>query len=718
MAFETLKTKLIAAPVLAYPDFDLSFVLESDASVKGLGAILSQRHGDGQLHPVVYASRSLPAPEKNYTITELETLAVVWAIQHFRAYLYAHEVTVITDHSAVRAILETPSPNGKHARWWLKVFGSGVGRVHIVYRPGKENSQADALSRNPIPTPEAQHEDLAVQVAQVRGDFRGVEIADLLEAPPVTGLGQNDFHTEQRKDPDLKRICDYIELGTLPSAAEEARKVTAQAIDFAVLDQILYYVDRKKSKKRAAVPVHLRELVMQESHGGVMAGHFAGIKLYNTLCNHWWWQTMYRDSISFCKNCAECAVVSGTGKHQPPPLHPIPVQRPFQIVGVDIMELPVTEKGNRYVVVFQDFLSKWPFVFAVPDQKAERLARLVVDEILPVFGVPEALLSDRGTNLLAHIMQDVCRLLGITKLNTTAYHPQCNGMIERLNRTLKAMLRKHAAKFGCQWDRYLPGVLWAYRNTPHEATKKKPSFLLFWVDCRTPTEAALLPPEPLDPADVRDYREELMLSLSSARELAAMNVRAAQKRYKGQHDKKAQPTKYQLGDWVLIRFPHEESGKRRKLSRPWHGPYRVVQKNDRVVQKNDPDISAAKVFFPEEGTIQVHQTRVCPCPPLWPAGFYWYGGNRKCAGRVPQWMQQVLSEQPCQEPQQTDLEVDQSGGEPDREPSPIAQDEESVDADPDVEETQTTSGTLLPPVKTRYSLRDRAHDIHPPLRYS
>lgn len=187
-------------------------------------------------------------------------------------------------------------------------------------------------------------------------------------------------------------------------------------------------------------------------------------------------------------------MVSGTGKRQRPPLQPIQVGRPFQIMGVDIMELPVSRKGNRYIIVFQDFLTKWPCVFAAPDQKAIRIAKLLAEEIFPSFGCPEALLSDRGTNLLANIVQDVCQLLGITKLNTTAY-PQYNGMIERMNCTLKAMLRKHVAKFGGQWDMYLPGVLWAYRNTPHESTKEKPSFWLYGVDCRSPTEAALLPPK-------------------------------------------------------------------------------------------------------------------------------------------------------------------------------------------------------------------------------
>ena len=132
---------------------------------------------------------------------------------------------------------------------------------------------------------------------------------------------------------------------------------------------------------------------------------------------------MYRDAISCCKNCAECAIVSGAGRVQRPPLHPIPVQRAFQILGVDIMELPVTEQGNRYLIVFQDFLTKWPFFSPAPDQRAIRIARLLAEGIVPVIGVRDAILSDRGTNLLSHLMQDVCQLLGVTKLNTTAYHP-------------------------------------------------------------------------------------------------------------------------------------------------------------------------------------------------------------------------------------------------------------------------------------------------------
>ena len=230
-----------------------------------------------------------------------------------------------------------------------------------------------------------------------------------------------------------------------------------------------------------------------------------------------------------------------------------------------------------------------------------------------MFGVtvPESLLSDRGTNLLSHLMRDICQLLGVKKLNTTAHHPQCHGMVERFNRTLKTMLRKHASKFGSQWDRYLSGVLWAYRNVPHDSTGEKPSFLLLGVDCRTPTEAALLPSHELEATEVSDYREEVILSLSVAKKMAAELIQLAQARYKKLYDRSSREVDYQLGDWVFVRFPQDETGRQRKLSRPWHGPYRIVE-------RRDPDVTVVKVYAPQDGHIQIHQDRVTPCLPELP----------------------------------------------------------------------------------------------------
>ena len=137
-----------------------------------------------------------------------------------------------------------------------------------------------------------------------------------------------------------------------------------------------------------------------------------------------------------------------------------------------------------------------------------RITHLLAEEVISWFGVQEALLSGRGANLLSHFILDLCKILGITKLNTSSYHPQCDGVVERFNRILKQILRQHAAKFGRQWDQYLPGVLWIYCNTPHSATGEKPSYL-FGVDLQSPTKAAYLPSTPSPLVALENYHEEL-----------------------------------------------------------------------------------------------------------------------------------------------------------------------------------------------------------------
>ena len=185
----------------------------------------------------------------------------------------------------------------------------------------------------------------------------------------------------------------------MPADGQEACRVVASAQLFVLSNDALYYVDpHHKRQLRAVVPQHLRGKIMEHHHGGRFGGHFSGDRLFKTISCKWWWRGMYKDCVEYTKNCPDCSFVDGGGKPGRPPLQPIPVSRPFQIFGIDVMELPRTEQGNRYVLVLQDFLSKWPLVYAMPDQKT---SRIVVEKVVPLFGVPEALLSDRGTNLLS-----------------------------------------------------------------------------------------------------------------------------------------------------------------------------------------------------------------------------------------------------------------------------------------------------------------------------
>lgn len=207
-AFVELKHLLTTAPVLAYPRFgpDRSFVLETDASGVGLGAVLSQVQDDGVIHPIAYASRSLDKHERNYGISELETLGLVWAVRYFRPYLLGHSCVVYTDHAACLSILNSARPSGKLARWALTIQEMDL---TIKHKAGRENSNADALSRNPV--------DVSV-VNAVSAD------SDQSLLPDVTALQE-----EQKKDPELAAMLHYLRDGTLPDDEKSAKRVIAES---------------------------------------------------------------------------------------------------------------------------------------------------------------------------------------------------------------------------------------------------------------------------------------------------------------------------------------------------------------------------------------------------------------------------------------------------------------------------------------------------------
>ena len=171
-----------------------------------------------------------------------------------------------------------------------------------------------------------------------------------------------------------------------------------------------------------------------------------------------------------------------------------------------------------------DYLTKWPEVFAAPNQTVETIAQLLIEKIVCRHGVPAKLLSDRGANFLSELLEEIYRLLGTKKVNTSAYHPQTDGLVERFNRTLTEMLSKTVDASGRDWDRRLPYVLFAYRASIQESTKESPFFLLYGRDVRLPTEAMLNTPRTCYQVDLEDYKTDLVANFSEAWQSARQNV--------------------------------------------------------------------------------------------------------------------------------------------------------------------------------------------------
>ena len=320
---------------------------------------------------------------------------------------------------------------------------------------------------------------------------------------------------------------------------------------------------------------------------------------------------------------------------------------PFDCLGVDIIQFPCSYDGNKYGIVFMDYLTKWPEVFPVPNQTAETIAQALV-EVISRHGVPAKLLSDRGANFLSDILQEVYKLLGIKKVNTSAYHPQSDGLVERFNRTLTDMLAKTVDQSGRDWDKRIPYVLYAYRTSVQESTKESPFFLLYGRDARLPTEAALTQPRTCYQVDIDDFKTDLVCNLSEAWELARQNISQSLKKQKQHYDKGARLKDYHVGDRVFVHMPGDVQGKAWKFARPFHGPYWILE-------LTPTNASVRLVDKPQDSPIFVSLDRVRQCPKEIPDGETWSGkrGTKKRKTRKTQahGPEAVNSQEPEPEPE-------------------------------------------------------------------
>ena len=339
-ALEQLKSLLTSAPVLAFPNFANPFILETDASGTGLGAVLVQKQTDGTVRLVAYASRSLQAHEKNYGITELEGLGFVWAVKHFRSCLYGQQCEVYTNHEALKSLLNMPQPSEKLARWGMAIQEFDI---TIHHRAGRCNGNAYALSRFPLET---------------TGD--GVSEAEGVVAT-VAIETESDLATLQRQDQDLGVVIHYLETGVLPTDEKVAKELALSKSQYVLQDEVLYQVQPDSTLRVIPPCKHIRELFHQ-AHDGQFGAHLGDVKVHSELQRHYCWTGMRGDISRWTRACIVCATYH-SGRAPRPQLTPITVAGPFDRVGVDVIQFPRSRDGNQYAVVFVYYLTKWPEVF-------------------------------------------------------------------------------------------------------------------------------------------------------------------------------------------------------------------------------------------------------------------------------------------------------------------------------------------------------------------
>lgn len=435
-AFHKLKALLVSAPVLTCPDFSRPFQLQTDASGTGLGAILSQVFDDGE-KPVAYASRALTPAEKSYSATELECLAVIWAVDKFRPYLEGSKFEVITDHHSLKWLNNLKDPHGRLARWALRL------QEHdfvIRHRPGSENQAPDALSRA--------HEVSIVEIIPE-------EIQDRWYL---------EWRDKVAADPD--RFPSWrVENGRL------FRKVERTSTP---LDGVWH-------SWKEVVPKERRREVLSECHDSALSGHLGIFKTLRRVQEHFFWPGMVSDTSKYVSRCQVClaqkpqqkkpAGMMGTGWK---------VSRPWEVVSVDIVgPLPRSKKGFRYILVASDYFSKFTLLFPLRQATAKEVCEVLEKQLILLFGPPETIISDNGSQFISQPFRELLREHNIRSWYTSRYHPQANPA-ERVNRVVKTMLRSYLRRVDQgEWDQVLPKIGYAIRTAVHEVTGYTPAFLMY-----------------------------------------------------------------------------------------------------------------------------------------------------------------------------------------------------------------------------------------------
>ena len=644
-AFQTIKEKLMSPPVLAFADFSKPFIVHTDASTTGLGAALYQLDENGVERVIAYASRSLNKSESNAPAHKLEFLALKWAItDKFHDYLYGNKVHVMTDNNPLTYVTTSARLDATGQRWLAALANFDI---TIKYKSGKTNTDADILSRryeHPNKD-ESEHETSNVdelKVGQISPDVveavcnygihvnvdnsplveviaqAGNVVPPEVETPPSCKPQVNtpDWCVEQCSDDVISRVIHFVEKGIPPSADQlraESAGVQLMLREYKKLvmhDGVLYRVreDQDGGKvKQLVLPKKFRKEVLKSLHDDV--GHLGIERTTELVRDRFYWPHMANDVMMYVKTCGRCVRRKGVPDSRvKAPLVNIQTTRPLELVCMDYLTLEESKGGYSNILVITDHFTHYTVAIPTRNQTAHTTARVLFDHFLIHYGFPSRLHSDQGRNFESEVIKHLCRLAGIEKSRTTPYHPQGNGLCERMNRTILGMLGTLTDDHKADWKSHLAPLVHAYNCTRNDATGYSPYYLMYGRHPRLPVDVYLgLDPRDEGKGDASKYVHDLRKRMDYAYRLVSDRTSKLDAKNKSRYDSKLHENTIEPGDRVLLRnvgIPGKH-----KLGDKW-GKYPYI-----VVSQPNPEIPVFRVR-PENGGGKVktlHRNLLLPC---------------------------------------------------------------------------------------------------------
>ncbi|GFW17984.1 transposon Tf2-6 polyprotein [Trichonephila clavipes] len=421
-SFDQIKRTLTEAPIFQLPNFSEQFNLFTDASGVGIGAVLQQNQ-----KPIAFASQTLNKAERNYTVTERECLAVIWALNKFKTYFGPLPVKVITDHAALTKLTNDKNLSSRMIRWALKLSEFNIEWEH---RPGVQNVVADLLSRNPVDSVEGSQISCAA-----------------LRALAINSREQ--FIKEQREDPELGHIYRYL---------ENPDDGSVNATD-----------------------------IMKEFHDLPLAGHLGKRKTYLKLRDTCYFPFMRKYIVEYVSTCDRCQKFNYKNALPAGRLMPIVSKYPNEIVTLDLVGPYPASRPERYkfILVITDHFTKWCELIPLRKASGQAIANAFFDNYIARYGAPISLISDNGPQFISDVFEHLSHRLDIKHMKTVTYRPQSN-LTERVNRNLVQMIASFVEENHENWDQFLHEFAFALRTAVNETTNKTPAELFLGRKIITP----------------------------------------------------------------------------------------------------------------------------------------------------------------------------------------------------------------------------------------
>jgi hypothetical protein len=460
-AFETLKQAFTTAPILRHFDPELPIIVEADSSDYVTAGVLSQKDEQGELRPVAYFSKRLNPAECNYEIYDKELLAIVRCFEQWRPELEgaAFPIRVLSDHKNLQYFTTTKQLSHRQARWaeYLSRFN-----FTITYRPGKQGEKPDALTRRTQDAPAQEEARKARQQTLLR--------PELFDPIPELNLVETDRSVQQIIEEEYPNDAFIQEiLSLIRDGARRSKKLSLSECEDR--EGRLYYRDRLVIPNNDELKIKLLRI----AHDSPAGGHSGRGKTLEILQREYYWPRMFETIRRYVACCHTCRRSKASREKYHGLLKPLPVpERRWKDISVDfVTELPESE-GCTNIMVVVDRLTKYRHLIPCREITAAAVGRLFYRHVWVDHGLPETIISDRGTQFVSAFYDELCKQLRIEPRLSSAHHPETDGQTERANAVMEQVLRAYTNYQQDDWVNWLPSAQFEANNTVSESTKVSP----------------------------------------------------------------------------------------------------------------------------------------------------------------------------------------------------------------------------------------------------